>query len=346
MAGECSLFTENQHYCVISGVKLTVASFSLIASLFIVFVIWLFKKYKYFVQRLILFLSLAACLDSIGFLLTGVPPDDSSLCDFQAWLLSFTGFSVLLWVCCITFNLYWNVIKMMKTDQFEKYYHLVSWGIPFVVACLPLINDHYGPAGAWCWISKESDNSVAWRFATYYIPVYLCIIGLFVVYSYIFITIKRQVQSWGGTYSAEAERNKALMKEDIKPLMWYPVVYLVTTICPLIDRIDNAVNSEPNFTLLLLQVVFSPLVGVLNAIVFGMDRETLNRLNVEQVKVAFMQHRPSSRKPLVREYPVGETTEVRPNDDSSWSSAMSNESAGDAPSPTPVAAPPPPLSNQ
>ena len=27
-----------------------------------------------------------------------------------------------------------------------------------------------------------------------------------------------------------------LMKEDIKPLMWYPVVYLLTTICPLIDR--------------------------------------------------------------------------------------------------------------
>lgn len=30
---------------------------------------------------------------------------------------------------------------------------------------------------------------------SYYIPVYLCIIGLFIVYSYIFITIRRQV-SW------------------------------------------------------------------------------------------------------------------------------------------------------
>ena len=71
-----------------------------------------------------------------------------------------------------------------------------------------------------------------------------------------------------------------------------------------------------------------------------------DRIYCGLLQVAFMQHRPSSRKPLVREYPVGETTEVRPNDDSSWSSAMSNESAGDAPSPTPVAAPPPPLSNQ
>ena len=32
---------------------------------------------------------------------------------------------------------------------FHRYYHLVSWGIPLVVACLPFINNHYGPAGAW-----------------------------------------------------------------------------------------------------------------------------------------------------------------------------------------------------
>ncbi|XP_027044480.1 cyclic AMP receptor-like protein A [Pocillopora damicornis] len=345
MAGNCTLFIEDQHYCkIIAIVKQTVASFSLVASLFIIFVIWLFRKYKYFVQRLILALTSAACLDSISYLLTGVPPDDNTLCDFQAWLLSFTSFSVLLWVCCITFNLYWNAIKEVKTDKFEKYYHLVSWGIPFVVACLPLINDHYGPAGAWCWISKQSDNSVAWRFATYYIPVYLCIIGLFVVYSYIFITIRRQIKRWEGTYNAEADRSKELMKQDIRPLMWYPVVYLLTTICPLIDRIQNAASPQPNFILLLLQVLSSPLVGMLNAIVFGMDKETLSRLNCIQMKVALIQHT-AAKKPLVREYPVGETNEVRPNDDSSWSSATSTESPY-PPSPTPVAAPPPPLDEQ
>jgi len=55
-----------------------------------------------------------------------------------------------------------------------------------------------------------------------------------------------------------------------------------------------------------------------------------------------MQHS-ASEKRLVREYPVGESTEVRPNDDSSWSSATSTESPPRPPSPTPVAAPPPPL---
>lgn len=31
------------------------------------------------------------------------------------------------------------------------------------------------------------------------------------------------------------------MKQDIRPLMWYPVVYLLTTICPLINRLVQLV---------------------------------------------------------------------------------------------------------
>ena len=40
------------------------------------------------------------------------------------------------------------------------------------------------------------------------------------------------------------------------------------------------------------------------------------------MQLAFAQHS-RARRPLVREYPVGDTTEVRPNDDSSWSSTSS-----------------------
>ena len=56
--------------------------------------------------------------------------------------------------------------------------------------------------------------------------------------------------------------------------------------------------------------------------------------------MALRQHT-GSTKPLVREYAVGETTEVYANDDSSWGTGSSNEAARD-PSPTTVQAPPPP----
>ena len=36
-------------------------------------------------------------------------------------LLSVTDWTVLLWVCCITFNLYWNVVRMKPSEQFERF---------------------------------------------------------------------------------------------------------------------------------------------------------------------------------------------------------------------------------
>ena len=49
-----------------------------------------------------------------------------------------------------------------------------------------------------CWLIWNTSvllHSSCVSINRYYIPVYLCIIGLFIVYSYIFITIRRQV-SW------------------------------------------------------------------------------------------------------------------------------------------------------
>lgn len=51
MANNCTLFLDKQHYCtVIYVVKQTVSSLELIGSLFVIFIIWLFKTYKYFHQ--------------------------------------------------------------------------------------------------------------------------------------------------------------------------------------------------------------------------------------------------------------------------------------------------------
>ncbi|KAJ8310044.1 hypothetical protein KUTeg_011909 [Tegillarca granosa] len=86
--------------------------------LFMIAVIWLFKKYTAFAQRLILYLSIAALFDSISYLMGGLRPD-GPMCDFQAWWLTFFDWCVLLWVSCITFNLFMNVVKNRVTDKYE-----------------------------------------------------------------------------------------------------------------------------------------------------------------------------------------------------------------------------------
>lgn len=32
---------------------------------------------------------------------------------------------------------------------FIRLYHLMAWGVPLVMASLPLLKGYYGPAGAW-----------------------------------------------------------------------------------------------------------------------------------------------------------------------------------------------------
>ncbi|CAB3992689.1 cyclic AMP receptor A [Paramuricea clavata] len=281
-------------------------SLSFIGCFFIIVVIWLFKKYQIFTQRLILYLSIAAFLDSIAYVMPGFVPD-GTLCEFQAWWLSFFDWSVLLWACCITFNLYQNAIRGVQTERYEILYHVVSWGVPLIVACFPFIGDHYGPAGVWCWIDADSSNSQIWRFTTWYIPLWCLLALMLITFIYIVAKLRREVSRWEGTYRAEDERQKEMLKKDIKLLRAYPVVYMALAIFPSINRIQNAYDKHPWFWLLLLHTMTSPLNGAINALVFTFDRETLGLLTWSSVKDAVFQ-RTHLTTHLISEYTFTQTT--------------------------------------
>nr|KAG5692319.1 hypothetical protein BaRGS_009529 [Batillaria attramentaria] len=76
-----------------------------------------------------------------------------------------------------------------------------------------------------------------------------------------------------------------MLKEDIKPLRLYPFVYLAVSIFPLINRIQNAFDPEDQiFWLVVIASLSAPLHGALNALVFGMDKDTLKKLTPSQIK--------------------------------------------------------------
>lgn len=299
VGGLCTIFEEKPHYCdIIIAVRRATASLSLIGCVFMILVIWLFRRYVAFAQRLILYLSISALLDCVAYLMGGLHPD-GPLCNFQGFWLTYFDWAVLLWVSCITFNLYMNVVRAIETDRFEWVYHLVCCLFPLLMSSLPFIGDHYGPAGAWCWIIEDWK----WRVGIWYGPLFGIIALLFVTYIYIVVTLSKKVSTWEGTYDPDTERNKQMLKEDIKPLRGYPFVCLAVSIFPLIYRIQNAVSTgNPVFTLVLLASISSPLHGALNAIVFGMDRNIFEQLTPTRIKVAVQSH--LYRGQEIREYPV------------------------------------------
>ncbi|KAK7090253.1 cyclic AMP receptor-like protein A isoform X2 [Littorina saxatilis] len=293
----CSI-SEDQSECdTVITIRIVFASFSLIACLFMIVVIWLFRKFVVFAQRLILYLSIGAFCDSIAYLMSS-SIEDGPLCDFQAWWLTYFDWTVLLWVSCLTFNLYMNVIQTRTTEQWEKGYHAVCWGVPLIMSTLPFIGDHYGPAGVWCWITED----IAWRLGIWYVPLFIIIGLLFFAYIYIFCMLRRRASSWEGTYDPDTERNHRMLKEDIKPLQFYPFVYLIVSVFPLINRINSAVNpGHDKLWMVVAASISAPLHGVLNAIVFGMDKETMQRLTPSQIKMAWVAR---NHQQEVREYPL------------------------------------------
>lgn len=91
-----------------------------------------------------------------------------------------------------------------------------------------------------------------------------------------------QVQQWSGLYSPEVEAEKEFLKKQVQPLKYYPVVYLLLSVFPLVNRIQNAADpNQPVFVLLLLHSMTSPLQSFMNALVYlaNTDKATWSQCN-------------------------------------------------------------------
>ncbi|KAJ8038413.1 Cyclic AMP receptor-like protein A [Holothuria leucospilota] len=208
-----------------------------------------------------------------------------------------------MWVLIITVNLFLNAVLTISTERFEILYGAVVYCISILMACLPFIGNHYGPAGAWCWVQEGDD---VWRFAVWYIPLFLLIGVMFIVYIIIVYRVNRQAGLWQGSYSPDQERQRAMLKEFVKPLKIYPLIYMILFIFPLINRLQNAISksSEPIFAITLLHAVSSPLHGFINAVVYGLNPDTRSRLTWLQIKLALMKKCSAT---VIGEYKVDES---------------------------------------
>ncbi|KAG1959730.1 G-protein-coupled receptor [Pimephales promelas] len=234
-SSRCTFFNAapDDYQCdVILKVKRATGTFSLVACFFMLFVIWLLRRYNSLAQKMVVSLTVAAFFDSVAYVM-GESHSEGSLCNFQAWWLTYFDWAALVWVCLITFNLYLNLVREIRTEHYETPYHVVAWGIPLLMSTLPLMAGYYGPAGAWCWIT---DNHVRWRFGIWYIPLFSMIILMICCYARIICVANERMRSWLGTFNPERERRKISLAEEIRPLKWYPSVYLLVSIFPLINR--------------------------------------------------------------------------------------------------------------
>ena len=260
----------------------------------------LLKKYRCFTQRLILYLAIAALTYSLASAVNVEAyavyrtPSLRGYCVFTGFLEQLISWWVIMAASCIMLDLFVKVAFNRNTERFEIGYVLIIFLSPLLHSWIPFVQLAYGPAGAWCWIKDKSLEDCSdfplgiWmRFVLYFVPLYIIMPGLFILLVVMLVLLWRQRTRWVGKFDPETKRLRKRMEKEIRPLLAYPIIFLIINLFPLVNRIVNIFNPEtPLVALYFIVGIFYPLQGTLVTIAFVLDPETRKKLRWKEISVA------------------------------------------------------------
>ena len=279
-------------YVALAILSASIASVSFLACILVIAGIVLYKKYLFSVQRLILYLGVAAMLSSASMMLRlhRIARDTElkkALCTANGFMEQVSSWWELLAISCITLRVFMKVVL-------GKSYKKTEWGYLFIIVVLPLtfnwipfIKSAYGQAGAWCWIRnqdnknnncKSFETGNYMRFGLWYIPFYMLLFSLIVGYGIIIAKIHSIKKRWGGS-----DFDTQQMLKEVHPLLWYPVIYVALSIFALVNRIQGAITPNPVFTLWVLEAIFVPMRGGFICLAYALDSDTVQHLKCRNI---------------------------------------------------------------
>ena len=159
---------------------------------------------------------------------------------------------------------------------------------PLLFNWIPFTVDAFGQAGAWCWIRnkniymcEEIVAGQALQFVLWYVPLYvilsvlivLCVIILVKIYCY-----NPHMWRWNQAQDDKHQRNK--ITRQIWSLLWYPLIYILINVVPLINRINGLVDpNNPSLVIWILTAILLPIQGGYIALAYTLlDSDTRKKL--------------------------------------------------------------------
>eukprot|EP01125_Pyxidicula_operculata_P006769 TRINITY_DN2323_c0_g1_i1.p1 TRINITY_DN2323_c0_g1~~TRINITY_DN2323_c0_g1_i1.p1 ORF type:complete len:358 (-),score=69.66 TRINITY_DN2323_c0_g1_i1:134-1207(-) len=251
----------------INGIRITMAFLSLSGSVFMLFTMVWFRRLGLRSVRMIFSLTICNLLESLANLLSiSIYRREIEMfiaCYTQGVMLQFASTATFGWITAIAINLYLVVVKGYKiNNKIEVGYHVFVWGFALIAATVPFSTSSYGIAGLWCWL--DWDNGQLWRWTLFYIPLFVMMLVVIVLYGLISYTVSSRLNTQS---SVDYEKAKKL----IKKLQLYPIIFVGCYLFSIINRIYDWASPQDSFALYLLESLTTPLVGFVNALVYGLD---------------------------------------------------------------------------
>jgi len=268
----CSPFA-GRDYAIVAAISSASALVSVILCTGVIVLMVLFKKYNFFIQRLILYLTIVALAEAVAVTLhrvdyNGANSATEGFCVFIGFVDQTTSWAILIAISCITVNLMLNAVFHKRTEKFEKLYFVLIFVFPITFNWIPFIELAYGSAGAWCWIRSENKDcssftfGVVLRFCSVVCPPLRDPDHTDCDLHHHTVQDNQGSPQVGGKVDPESQQLKEQMQKEVKPLIVYPLIYLLINVVPLINRIHNTVSpSNPELALWILHALLFPLQG-------------------------------------------------------------------------------------
>ena len=310
----CTLRYDSTEFKILAGLRATAGFISFLCCAAIIFVIVLYKKYNFFAQRLILNVAVAAMVHAITYTTArvnyySVRPIEEQYCYFGGLVNHYTAAVELISIWCITINIFSVGMRGKNTAKFEPVYILVTYALPLLWFWVPVWMRAYGNAGGWCGIKSLQEDCTPYttgfyiQFGIWYIPLY---ISTFIIWTLMIVVVLKtsyRQYRWKGKYDLLTIYARQAVKDELKPLIWYPFIYLLLNSFSFISQIYVATFPTNHSAVLpYLRVLSSPFRGAAIAVVFALDKSTRSRLNRAHCRAACLDW-------------CGDRTEIRELDD-------------------------------
>ncbi|KAL7749251.1 hypothetical protein RI367_005403 [Sorochytrium milnesiophthora] len=250
------------------------ATLSLMGSIAMVYDMWRnWERLRYSPHRIVLFWSIADLLLVPASLMAQSSFGHPTLCTVQGVIVQFSLLASILWAGVLATNILLAVgLKHSVADilSLEVYYHMIAWGVPLIVAGLPLLlptpagKPFYDSAQIWCWIGS---NYASARMGFMYGPLWCVVLYCVAVYTYIGVELWKSTADSQQILANSTGKSIDARKRFAAKASMYILALLLAWMCATINRLLD-MHGTPKRELAIIHACTVPLQGMLNAIVY------------------------------------------------------------------------------
>ena len=297
----CTLLYDSANFRVLAGLRASVGLISFLACAAVVVIIFLFKKYRFFSQRLILNVAVAATIHSFSYTTARVNyytvrPIDDPYCYFGGLLNHYTAAVELISIWFTTVNIFSVGMCGKNISKFEPVYYVVTYALPLLWFWVPVYLRAYGTSGGWCGIKTLQADCTPFEISRYiqlgiwFIPLYISTAIILLMLIVVAIKYCRAVSRWKGKFDAVSQEGQKTLRNELRTLISYPIIYLLLSTFSFISLIYRAAApSSPSPVLPYFRVLTSPLRGAFIALAFALDKNTRSRLTVAHCRAVCLE---------------------------------------------------------